>query len=257
MGAVGIIMGMLIAVGTGILDYAVELILGCITVILFIIGGNSLNDYLDRDIDKIAHPERPIPSGKIKPETAKNISMAGFILACVAAVPLGLVPFLITIMAAAVMLAYEVKTKKLGLIGNLSIAWLTSALFFMGGAITNHIDVTIPMGAMAFLATLGREITKDVQDMDADFDRKTLPKRIGKQNANILSSISFIVAVLLSFEPYLTHRFGLEYLAVVFVADAIFIYSTVILHKDPHKGQKFAKYGMFVALIAFLLGGIL
>ena len=257
MGAVGITMGMLIAVGTGILNYSTELILGCITVILFIIGGNSLNDYLDKDIDKIAHPERPIPSGRIRPEAAKNISIAGFVIACIVAMPLGLVPFMITVVNAVVMLAYELKTKKLGLIGNLSIAWLTSSLFFMGGAITNHIEVTIPMGVMAFLATLGREITKDVQDMDADFDRKTLPKRVGRRNANILSSMSFIAAVLLSLEPYLTQRFDLEYLAVVLVADAIFIYSAVILHKDSHKGQKFAKYGMFVALIAFLLGGIL
>ncbi len=257
MGAFGVVLGVLIAVGRDIVDYPVELVLGCITVIFFIMGGNSLNDYLDRDLDKLAHPERPLPSGKIKPQTAKNISIATFIIACAVSVFLGLVPFIITIVAAAVMIAYELKTKKLGLIGNLSIAWLTSALFFLGGAITGHIEVTIPMGLMAFLATLGREIVKDVQDMNADFNRTTLPKQIGKRNASVISSILFVLAVILSFEPYLTGRFGLAYLVVVLVADAIFIYSAVVLHQNPKNGQKFAKYGMFVALIAFLLGGLL
>ena len=55
----------------------------------------------------------------------------------------------------------------------------------------------------------------------------------------------------------MTGRFGLAYLVVVLVADAIFIYSAVVLHQNPKNGQKFAKYGMFVALIAFLLGGLL
>lgn len=135
MGAFGVVLGVLIAVGRDIVDYPVELVLGCITVIFFIMGGNSLNDYLDRDLDKLAHPERPLPSGKIKPQTAKNISIATFIIACAVSVFLGLVPFIITIVAAAVMIAYELKTKKLGLIGNLSIAWLTSALFFLGLAL--------------------------------------------------------------------------------------------------------------------------
>lgn len=111
MGAFGVVLGVLIAVGRDIVDYPVELVLGCITVIFFIMGGNSLNDYLDRDLDKLAHPERPLPSGKIKPQTAKNISIATFIIACAVSVFLGLVPFIITIVAAAVMIAYELKTK--------------------------------------------------------------------------------------------------------------------------------------------------
>ena len=48
---------------------------------------------------------------------------------------------------------------------------------------------------MAGLATLGREIVKDIEDVDADFDRNTLPKRIGKRNAGLAGSIAFVAAV--------------------------------------------------------------
>jgi geranylgeranylglycerol-phosphate geranylgeranyltransferase len=109
---------------------------------------------------------------------------------------------------------------------------------------------------MAALATLGREIVKDIQDMEGDFDRVTLPKRIGRRNAGLVGSAAFLAAVALSFEPYLAGLFGLEYLAAVLLADAIFIYSSIVHFQNPKKGQTWAKYGMLVALIAFLIGGI-
>jgi geranylgeranylglycerol-phosphate geranylgeranyltransferase len=110
---------------------------------------------------------------------------------------------------------------------------------------------------MAMLATLGREIVKDVQDMGSDFDRRTLPQRIGARKAGVIASTAFLVAVSLSFEPYLAGRFGLAYLAAVLFADAIFIYCSIVHFRNPRQGQKWAKYGMLVALVAFLLGGLL
>jgi len=65
------------------------------------------------------------------------------------------------------------------------------------------------------------------------------------------------VAVLLSFEPFITGRFGLAYLVAVLFADAIFIYCSIVHFRNPRQGQRWAKYGMLVALLAFLLGGLL
>ena len=115
---------------------------------------------------------------------------------------------------------------------------------------------TVAIAAMGFLATLGREIVKDIQDMEGDFDRVTLPKRIGRRNAGIIGSAAFLSAVALSFLPYWNGLFGIEYLAAVLVADAIFIYSSIVHFQNPKRGQTWAKYGMLVALIAFLIGGL-
>ena len=51
MGVVGLILATLIAVGADIQYHLVELAMAGGVVFLFIIGGNSLNDYLDREID--------------------------------------------------------------------------------------------------------------------------------------------------------------------------------------------------------------
>lgn len=258
MGVVGLVLATLVAQGTGLLDYLTPLAISSAVVFLFIIGGNSLNDYLDREVDKQAHPERPIPSGRMRPATARNISIAAFAASFALSLFLmDVLSILIVASAIVVMLAYELKTKKLGLTGNLSIAWLTGALFLLGGAIVGKVEATLAISLMAFLATLGREIVKDIQDMGSDFDRKTLPQRIGAKRAGIVASASFLIAVSLSFEPVLIGRFGLEYLAAVLFADAIFIYCSIVHFRNPKQGQRWAKYGMLVALIAFLLGGLL
>jgi geranylgeranylglycerol-phosphate geranylgeranyltransferase len=257
MGVVGLLLAVLIATGTSLFDFWYDVLVGAVVVFSFVAAGNSLNDYLDRDVDKVAHPERPVPSGRISPKMALWIAVVGFAIAVGCSLLLRNLESIIIVLAAiVVIILYELKTKAMGLIGNLSIAFLTGGLFLLGGAIVGHMDRTIAMAAMAFLATLGREIVKDIQDMEGDFDRITLPKRIGRKRAGIVGSVAFLLAVALSFLPYLNGMFGLEYLAAVLVADAIFIYSSIVHFQNPKKGQTWAKYGMLVALIAFLIGGL-
>jgi geranylgeranylglycerol-phosphate geranylgeranyltransferase len=256
MGIVGLLMAVLIATGTSISNYWADIVPAAVVVFFFVAAGNSLNDYMDREVDKVAHPERPLPSGRMSPETARTIAVYCFGAALVASFFIRIEATLVVIVAMALMLTYELSTKKKGISGNLTIGLLTGMLFVFGGAVVGMIDKTIIIALMAGLATLGREIVKDIEDMDADFDRNTLPKRIGKRNAGMAGSIAFVVAVALSPVPYLTSMFGQGYLLVVLVADAIFIYCSIVHFRNPTRGQRFAKYGMLVALVAFLVGGI-
>ena len=195
----------------------------------------------------------------MRPETARNISIAAFVSGR-SSCPYSWTgsSFLIVVSAIVVMLAYELRTKKLGLTGNLSIAWLTGALFLLGGAVVGKVEATVAIGMMAFLATLGREIVKDVQDMGSDFDRRTLPQRIGARNAGIVASAAFLIAVVALLRTVADWAYSAwQYLAAVLFADAIFIYCSIVHFRNPKQGQRWAKYGMLVALIAFLLGGLL
>ncbi len=257
MGVAGLMLGALIASGQSLLDSWMMLIIGSAVVFSFVAGGNSLNDYFDREVDKVAHPERPIPSGRTRPATALRLSIAAFAISIFLSIFLNLTSMAIVVSAVLVMLLYETFTKKAGLTGNLSIAWLTGALFLLGGAVVSRVDQVVVIAAMAFLATLGREVVKDIQDMQGDFDRLTLPKRIGKRNAGIIGSIAFLSAVALSPIPYWVGFLDWPYLLFVIGADAIFIYSAIVHFRSPKQGQYWAKIGMLVALVAFLVGGIL
>lgn len=257
MGIVGLLMGALIAAGTGILDHWQPMAFASVAVFSFIVGGNSLNDYTDREVDKLAHPERPLPSGCLKPGQVLSISVASFVISFLSSLFLNLESMIIVILAIGLMLSYEAKLKKDALTGNLEIALLTGMLFLLGGAVVGMMERTYIIALLAFLAILGREIVKDIEDMEGDFDRLTLPKRIGKRNAGLIASLSFLTAVALSPIPYFDGTFGIWYLAAVAFADAIFIYCSIVHFEKPTRGQKLAKYGMLLALVAFLIGGIL
>jgi len=255
MGVVGLLLGALVASGADILDHWEEVALASIVVFTFVAAGNALNDYTDREVDRKAHPTRPLPSGRIEPRRALQLSALLFVLSLLFSLPLDWISLTIVVGAMAIMLLYESRSKREGLAGNLSISLLTGALFLLGGSVVGAIERTAVIAAMAALATLGREVIKDIEDMDADFDRRTLPQRIGAFGAGALASLAFLVAVGLSLQPYLAGDLGLAYLLPVVVADAIFIYCSGVHFRNPRRGQRTAKLGMLVALLAFLLGG--
>jgi len=250
-------MGVLIATGTGIMEHWEPVAWAAVAVFSFIAGGNSLNDYTDREVDKLSHPERPLPSGRMTPGQVLYISAICFIVSFLASLALNIESTVIVVLAIVLMMSYEAKLKRDALTGNLEIALLTGMLFLLGGAVVGMMERTYIIALLAFLAILGREIVKDIEDMEGDYDRQTLPKRIGARNAGIGASVSFLVAVALSPLPYFDDTFGVWYLAVVLFADATFIYCAIVHFQNPTKGQKMAKYGMLLALLAFLIGGLL
>jgi geranylgeranylglycerol-phosphate geranylgeranyltransferase len=258
MGAIGALLAAVVCVGVeGLEEYYSEVLLSMAIVALFTAAGNSLNDYFDRDTDKVAHPRRPIPSGRVSPSMALGLSAALFVAAQAMSFFVNMWSVIIVAASVLVMVAYERLLKAEGFAGNLAISWLTGALFLFGGAAVERLDLAWILAALAFLATLGREIVKDVQDIEGDRGtRRTLPMRIGAGRAGAVASASFVAAVALSPAPYLLELLTWPYVLAVAVADGIFIYCALILFRNPEKGQKVAKLAMLVALVAFLLGGV-
>ncbi|MDL5504003.1 MAG: UbiA family prenyltransferase, partial [Candidatus Methanoperedens sp.] len=68
----------LIGAGSDVGKYALPVFLGFAVAFLFGIAGNAINDYFDYENDKINHPERPLPSGELKPGQALGFSMVFF-----------------------------------------------------------------------------------------------------------------------------------------------------------------------------------
>jgi geranylgeranylglycerol-phosphate geranylgeranyltransferase len=158
--------------------------------------------------------------------------------------------------------------KQKGFVGNLTISYLTGSVFIFGGSATLENDgliemvtssefgVTLILAFLAFLSAVGREIIKDIQDMEGDTDRFTLPMRIGKQRAGLLAGGAIIIAVALSWLPYYFDILGIVYLGLVLPADALFVYTAAAGTRDPARAQKMAKFAMLLALIAFMVGAV-
>jgi len=234
------------------------ILISSLVVFLFSSAGNALNDYFDREIDKINHPERPIPSNRIKPESALKFSIFLFFLSTIFTFFLNFYCILIVIIAFLFQILYELKFKRHYISKNFTIAFLTGMLFIFGGtAVNKYISFLTPstiFGIMAFFAIFGREIIKDIEDFVGDKNRLTLPKKIGIKNAGIIAGIFLLISVALSFIPYLFLDFSIIYIFFVSITDILFFYSIFIQYKNPKKSRKIIKIGMFIALIGFILG---
>jgi geranylgeranylglycerol-phosphate geranylgeranyltransferase len=262
MGAIAVLIAALITSTYAIpQDRMIGLYMAIVVVVLFIGAGNALNDYFDRDIDKINHPRRPIPSGKVKPETALKISIVLFFLSILLAIIINIEAFLLVSLNVALMISYEKRFKKGGLSGNMVIGWLTATIFLFAGLSvyqsTEELLKVSTLALLAFMATLGREITKDIQDILGDTDRKTLPKRIGRLGAGIIAGVILITTAWLSLLPLLLGLFEYLYIPIIVVADGIFIYCGFVVLENPRLTSLAIKIGMIVALVAFLMGGLM
>ena len=221
-------------------------------------GGNALNDYNDRESDKLNHPKRPIPSGQIKAENALNYAQAllAFGLLILFLTLENKMPFVIGLIGVITLIAYENGLKAAGITGNISVGLMSGAVFLYAGMAVNDPGPTLWMFGLAVLATISREIIKDIQDLEGDQDRKTLPTRIGVSNALNLAVFILLVAISLSYTAInsFENLARTAYIGGITLANGIMllgIYNSKL--EDYFSGQKNIKQGMGVAMLAFIL----
>ena len=218
-------------------------------------GGNTLNDYADAGIDRLNHPARPIPSGQISRRTAGFLAWAELALGLVAGSVISLGCALIAFLMVALLIAYETAgLKKGGLPGNITISLLTAMLFIMGGAAADDPVRPASLAVLAFIATLGREIIKDIEDMGGDVSRRTWPMRVGPPKAKITAALLLGLAVILSPLPYFFGTLDIGYLAIITVANVAFVWTMVMLFRSPRRASRAAKLAMLAVLGAILIG---
>ncbi len=91
----------------------VPLTLGAISVFLVTGAGNIINDISDLNTDKINHPDRPLPSGKITRQSALIVSIIIFVIAIIVSSFISYKISLIVFIAEMLLVSYEFKTKNL------------------------------------------------------------------------------------------------------------------------------------------------
>lgn len=237
--------------------------------------GNIRNDLADIELDRIAHPERPLPSGRLDPKEAKALALFLVLLAIpiswIAAGALGTAFVLVNV---ALLELYERRLKRIGLPGNLAIAYLVASTFLFGalasrptngkagGSLFGYGFVAIAFG-MAFLLNVAREILKDIEDARADRGhRRTFPMRVGNARARALAVAATLAAVAFSVRLAMAHAGGPAILAtypgtlLVALADAIALAALVAARKEARAGQRTLKLAMGVATLGFLVTGV-
>ena len=219
-------------------------------------AGNVTNDYYDYEIDKINKPKRTIPSGKLKRKNAAYYAVILYVIAnTLALLFLNRFMILLAFLNTIITFFYAWKIKKTPF-GHFIDSWLASSTFLFGALFVEISSTIIFLFSVSYLANLGREITKGIEDMEGDKKSgvQTLPVVTGKVFASWVAVFFIIFAIVISFIPYLFNLLSINYLFLVILSDLIFVFSCFILLFNPAKSQKIMKIAMFVAIIAFLIG---
>ena len=255
--AIAVVAGSFIAAGDNIVDFQVEILIASISAMMLVGGGNALNDYNDRESDKKNHPKRPIPAGLISAENTllySQVLLAGGLLVVLFGLANKL-PFIIALVGTITLISYENQLKALGMSGNIAVGFMSGAVFLFAGMVVNDPGPTLWMFGLAFLATISREIIKDIQDLEGDKDRFTLPARIGISNSLIVAGIILITAVSLSYTaaPQFDGMALNAYLIGISAANIMMLIGFQNARNENYfSGQKSIKQGMGIAMLAFI-----
>jgi len=192
--------------------------------------------------------------GTITPQNALICGIGGLTFAVLLSLLLNWFTATVVFIAAILMIIYETRLKQRGFVGNIVIAALTGMIFLFGGCIVGDMSRTWIPALLAVLVSIGREIAKDIEDADSDIGaRTTLPMKIGVKKSASIAAAFFVAGPVLSFYPLIAGLLGWGYLTVL-IPDIIFIYCAVIVFKNAHGAEKYAKTAMVVALVSFIMG---
>jgi geranylgeranylglycerol-phosphate geranylgeranyltransferase len=240
---------------------------GFVTGFTFLAAANTVNDYYDREIDAVNEPNRPIPRGIVKPREALGYVFVLSAIGFVAASLTNLSSLTLAVIAWFLFMYYATKGKKTGLLGNLIVSVCIAIPFIYGGLIAKGaIDETLNsvvtfFAGIAFFSTAGREITKGIVDVEGDRLEgvKTLAVLYGPRVAAFSASVFYVVAMVLSFLPWLLGEVSVWYLPFVVLADLGFIFSSVSLLRDcsrenARRVKNMVRVWMVVGLVAFVAG---
>jgi geranylgeranylglycerol-phosphate geranylgeranyltransferase len=248
------------ALFAGVLGPSASLLLACLSAFLIASGGYSINDYFDYATDSINKPLRPIPRGELRRDEVLVLSLILMGTGVAIAQFIGRGSGVVAVCAAVLLFLYSYRLKRLALAGNLVVSLLCGLVFLYAGlSVGELVPVLIP-SVFSFLFHLGREILKDVEDMEGDRKTQvcTIPIRWGVRTAVLSSTLIYLSLMALTPLPYLVDLYRLRYLVAVILAVDLPL-ALVITHTwKPHPRwghvSTVLKIMMPVGLLALYLG---
>ncbi len=225
----------------------------------------AINDYYDREIDAVNEPNRPIPSGAVKPQEALAFAFVLTAIGFTAAVLTSTLCLITGIIAWAVFVAYTTAGKRSGLPGNFLVSICVAIPLVYGSvAATSTVQLNVSLFAMiAFLSNTGREITKGIVDLEGDRSRnvKTLAVLFGEKRAAGAAVAFYVLAVLLTPVPWFLNLVSRWFIPLVVVTDLGLVASSVLLlrdysRKNARRIKNMVLYWLALGLLAFIAGAV-
>ena len=172
--------------------------LAALIVVLVAAYGFAINDYLDREVDRIEKPNRPLPAGRITPSIALGFSAVVALVAWLLSWSLGAPAALFTAATIALTGLYSLRLKNTVLIGNAAMATLIASISLFGAFVLGPIPLVVwIIAGLMWLFDCSHEVLKTTADHAGDRQAglQTIATAWGVRGA-VLVCIGFLVSFL-------------------------------------------------------------
>lgn len=248
-------------------------ILLVIATVCIAAGGYVINNIMDQDTDEVAKPQNRVVGVSISETVAYNWYIGltivgvgiGFYLSNVIYKPTFASMF---ILVATLLYMYATSFKQIPVLGNVVVALMLSTSIIIIGLfdilpaidvdnrfrMKEAFDILMHYAIFAFIINLIREIIKDLEDMDGDYQSgiNTLPIAIGVQKTKIIVGVLTVISIGILAYYVNSNLFELDYVvyyAMVLIVGPL-IYFGVKLMNAANK-KEFHHLSLVLKIILF------
>jgi len=243
-------------------EWGIRLVYAALSAAIILAAGNTLNDVMDVETDRINAPWRPIPSQKVSRTEAMGLSVLLFAAGVILALPLGPGGISIALAATVLLALYDFRLKGVPLAGNITVSALGGLAFIYGGVAGGDVARSFVPAIFAFLLHLGRELIKDAEDFEGDraVGLSTAATAWSVRAALRLAAIVLSLLLLATAAPFFTGYFGFSYAVIILLGVWPAVrYGTVLAFRPPtrdriSKASLLLKFAMPMGILAVLAG---
>lgn len=227
--------------------------------------GYIINDIFDHRIDEINRPQRVLPSRRLSYREALAAAFVCLVASLLCSSFVGGAALLYTLTVAAATALYAADFSRRLFVGNLWVAAICSSLFVAAPYVIDGFVIrwnfVLTGCILSFFYHLGREIVKDIEDVQGDqaHKRSSLPSAFGRTFAARSAAAVYGCMILLTYLPVLFARGATAYFLTVTVTVnlPIALLFTYYLRKNGERETRLVsrmlKLIMLPALIALVV----
>ena len=199
-------------------------------------AGLYLSDFLDRKLDLIEKPHRPIPSGRIHPYEALIIGVVFAGIGLVVSIYLSIYNLALVFVTAFLVLGYAKYTKSKGILGNINRGMVTIAAYLYGVFTINqsldYFPIYIWLLSFVFLIhDTNSNLVGAIRDMKGDKEGgyQTIPVKYGLKNSIFIALFlniiwyTVLLGIIFSYD-FLKIEFYYVFIIDVIILVALYVY---------------------------------
>jgi geranylgeranylglycerol-phosphate geranylgeranyltransferase len=257
-GGLAVLLGGYVA-GTG--EWA-QIGLAVLATFLISMAANAWNDYLDIEIDRVNQPQRPLPSGQVRPRSAWIFSLVLTAASLFIAALIGWAAFAIAFISTLLLYLYSWKFKSTVLFGNFTVASISAMSAVFGGIAAGNVRPSLWLAAVIFTAIMGREILKTLADYEGDLRHqcRTISTVWGRRSARVAFFLLGAMTIVVMMLPYRVGGYQRIYALIVVVGVYPVLFYVLLRVTRYRTGpqlerlSQLMKYDFLIWFAAVLLG---